>query len=188
MDKDGHDRPDNQGRATHAMGEGAWRWFHDTHNFWLIAALVYAVAHLAVFRNGDLRPVLLFLVPPLFAFGTLASPKATPPARFAAKLFLGLVTLAIILAEQPFILQNMKPQFPGVPNTQDRILTFYTGAYLLFIMGILPGFACGVSLYRHARGEHATLAKPICYLGLGTWLLLMVGMIGGIPVAIKALF
>lgn len=188
MDKDGHNRPNDPSSGTYAVGERPGRWFHNAHNLWLIAALIYAVAHLAMLRNGDLRPVLLFLVPPLMAFGLLSAPKATPPARFAAKLFLGLVTVAIILAEQPFILQNMKPHFPGVPKAQDRILTFYTGAYLLFIMGFLPAFACGVSLYRHSRGEPAALAKPICYLGLVTWFLLMIGMIGNIPLVIAALF
>lgn len=188
MDKSGNNRADERGQEAPAIGGRIGRWLHDSHNLWLIAALIYAVAHLGMLRNGDLRPVLLFLVPPLLAFGILSSPKATRPTRFAAQIFLVLATIAIILAEQPFILQNMKPHFPGVPKDQDRILTFYTGAYLLFIMGFLPPFACGVSLYRHSRGERAALAKPICYLSLVTWLLLLIGLIGNIPRAFKALF
>lgn len=188
MDEHGHNPPDDRGRAPYAIGKRVWCWLHDAHNFWLMAALTYAVTHLAIFRNGDLRPVLLFLMPPLFAFGVLASSKATPPARFGAQLFLALVAIAIILAEQPSILQNMKPHFAGVPKAQDRILTFYMGAYLFFIMGILPGFAFGVSLYRHRRGEHAVLAEPICYVGLMTWVLVLMGMVSGIPRLLKALF
>ena len=166
-----------------------WQWHDSGHKLWLAAALVYAVGHVMILGNGDFRDVLLFLVPPVAAFGVLSSPKASRTARFAAQLFLGLVAVAIILAEQPWILQKMRPQFPGVPRQQDRILTLYGGAYLLFIAGFLPGYVFIVSLYRHSRGEAAAaLTKPTCFLGLATWLLIVTVMVASIPQVIKAVF
>ena len=165
-----------------------WEWLENGHKLWLVAALIYAAGHLIILRNGDPGAVGLFLVPPFVAFGVLSSPTSSRPMRFAAQLFLGLVAAAIILAEQPLFLQNMRPNFPGVPREQDRVLTFYLGAYSLFVIGFLPGYVFIVSLYRHSRGEVAALSKPTCYLGLATWLLLVTVLIAGIPHFMKAMF
>lgn len=180
--------PPNSPNRDHPPRGHLWHLIEKGHKLWLVASLVYAAGHLIILRNGDARVVLLFLVPPILAFGILSSPKSSRPMRFAAQLFLGLVAVAIILSEQPLILQNMRPLFPGVPRAQDRVLTFYSGAYLLFIMGFLPGYVFIVSLYRHSRGEVASLTKPTCYLGLATWLLLLTGLIAGIPHVMKAMF
>jgi hypothetical protein len=180
--------PSNSANSDNSTSRQLRQWLENGHKLWLVAAFIYAIGHLLILRNGDPRAVFLFLVPPILAFGILSSPKPSRPMRFAAQLFLGLVAVAIILGEQPLILQNMRPLFPGVPREQDRVLTFYLGAYSLFIMGFLPGYVFIVSLYRHSRGEAASLTKPTCYLGLATWLLLLTGLIAGIPHVMKAMF
>ena len=180
--------PSNSANRDKPTSGHLWSWLENGHKLWLVAALAYAVGHLLILRNGDPRVVVLFLVPPILAFGTLSSPKSSRPMRFAARLFLGLVAVAIILSEQRLFLQNMRPHFPGVPREQDRVLTFYLGAYSLFVMGFLPGYVFIVSLYRHSRGEVAALSKPTCYLGLATWLLLVTVLIAGIPHFMKAMF
>jgi hypothetical protein len=159
----------------------------NAHRLWLALAFLYAVAHLLLLRKADPRVALLFLVPPTIAFLILSFAKPGRASRFVCRLFLAMVTMAILLGEFRAFLPNLQPQFPGVPQQQDRILTFYVGVYLFFILGFLPPFVFALSLRRHSRGEPAELSQATCILGFMTWALMMLGFVANLPQLLKAM-
>lgn len=163
------------------------RSLENAHHLWLALAFLFAVANLFLLRNADPRVVLLFLVPPTLAFLILSSPNPGRASRFACRLFLGMVTTAIVLGEFRALIPNLRPLFPGVPQQQDRILTFYVGVYLVFYLVLLPPYVFVISLRRHGRAEAVTLSRSTCILGLMTWALLVLGLVAGIPQLLKAM-
>jgi hypothetical protein len=163
------------------------QFLENAHRFWGALAFLYAVAHLFLLRNADPRVALLFLVPPTLAFLTLSSPKAGRGSRFACRLFLAMVIMAIVLGESPALLPNLRPQFPGVPQQLDRILTLYCGVYMFFLFGFLPPFVFVLSLRQNSAGKSTELSRITCILGLMTWALLMLALVASIPQLLKAM-
>jgi hypothetical protein len=151
----------------------------------LIAAavvLAYAAAHLAVNPNIE-RAMLLYFVPSVLAMLLLTVNLvrgANPEVIVLCQVFLDMIAVAVLLGELQFFLPIFKPQFPGMPPQQDRILTCYFIAYIAFFWIILPPYLLGDSLYRHYRKRPAAISLPTCYLGTITWhatLILLVALL-----------
>jgi len=154
----------------------AAKWGERFHCYWLAAAFIAAVGQLFLLQGADLGIVLLFLIPPTLAFGILSNPAASNLTRALSYGFLALIGVGVVLGPQHDILPGMDGWKGQLPRTQSRILTWYTGVYLLYFLGILPPVTFGSSLRRRRRGEPPALAPDICYLGLFTWLLLIPGL------------
>jgi len=145
---------------------------HVAHLSFVAVVLSRAAAHLANNPNVE-RAVLLYFVPPLIAAFLIAVNliNATNPAVIAlCQIFLSLIAVAVLLAELPQVMPNLKPQFPGLPPQQDRILVFYFFAYFLYLWILLPPYLLGTSLYQHYRKRVAGISWTTCLAGSLTWL------------------
>jgi hypothetical protein len=122
-----------------------------------------------------LTQVLLYFVPPVLAYLFLIADtgKFNRTAILGCEIFLSLISIAVVLGEQPFVLPNLKLQFPGMPPQADRVLVFYFAAYLLFILVICPAYVLGSAAYAHVRASPNQMSHPILYAGLSCWLLSM---------------
>jgi len=120
------------------------------------AVLVQAVAHLAVNPNFE-RAVLLYFLPPLIAL-FLISINLIRGTNWTVivlcQIFLNMIAFAVVLGELPFVLPNLKPQFPGMPPQQDRVLVFYFAAYALFLAASLPAWKCIAATLSKAASQH----------------------------------
>ena len=166
-------------------------WLIDNiHWIWVAAALAYAVTLLALLPNVE-RAMLLWFVPPLLACFLLALNKinrTNPEVICLCKVFLSMVAVAVLLGEQRVLFANLKPQFPGMPAQQDRILTFYFMAYALFLWVLLPGYLLGNSNYLHYHRRPAPISLPTCCIGTATWLGVMALLAALTPRIIDKLF
>ena len=163
---------------------------HIAHLIAAAAVLSHAAAHLALNPNIE-RAVLLYFVPPATAVFLIAINlvNGTNPAVIAlCQIFLNLIAVAVLLGELPFVLPNLKPQFPGLPPQQDRILVFYFIAYALFLWLLLPPYFLGTSLYRHYRKAYAAISFPTCCVGALTWVGVMTLLVALSPRIFAKLF
>jgi hypothetical protein len=154
------------------------------------AVLAHAAAHLAINPKIE-RAVLLYFVPPVLAVLLLAVNliRGTNPAVIIlCQVFLDMIAVAVLLGELKFFLPNIKPQFPGVPPQQDRILTFYFIAYMMFLWILLPPYFLGGSMYQHYRKVPAAISLPTCCFGTLTWLATMVLLVALLPRIFAKLF
>ena len=136
--------------------------------YWLlvVGALIRAIALLAALPNVE-RAVLLYFVPPAVAclFLIADSGKFNRTAIRGCEVFLSLIAIAVVVGEQPFVLPNLKPQFPGMPLQADRILVCYFAAYTLFVSVICPAYVLGSAVYARFRGSPNGISPSILYAG-----------------------
>jgi len=174
---DGVDRP----RLLRTLSS-ALLWVRRAESLWLALVFLLAVGHLFLLHGADPGIILMFLLPPAIAVWTATHPGATRAARLLAWTFLVLIATGVFLGPQHKILPGMDAWKGQLPITQSRILTWYSGVYLLYLGGILPPFAFLTSLWRHRHGVKAQLSPPTCYLGLFTWSLMMLAVVPlGVP-------
>lgn len=148
------------------------------HNACLVLTFLLAVGRLFLL-DLKLAAILLFIVPPSFAYMFSRAPNVSVwTARLAAS-FLVLIGVGVILAEF-----NLVPawfnHFPKLPAAENRILSWYVTIYLTYLMVLLPPYAFGRTLWLHAHNEPADLSKFTCWLGLGTWFLVVLGAAIGV--------
>jgi hypothetical protein len=163
---------------------------HVLHMFVAAAVLVQAVAHLAVNPNFE-RAVLLYFLPPLIAL-FLISINLIRGTNWTVivlcQIFLNMIAFAVVLGELPFVLPNLKPQFPGMPPQQDRVLVFYFAAYALFLWVLLPPYLLGSALLQHYRKQPASISLITCCLGAVTWTGIMITFVALSPRLAEKLF
>ena len=144
---------------------------HVLHMLVAAAVLVHAASHLAVNPNFD-RVVLAYFIPPLIALFLISinlKNRTNWTVIVLCQIFLNIIAFAVILGELPFVLPNLKPQFPGMPPQQDRVLVFYFAAYALFLWVLLPPYLLGSAFLQHYRKQPASISFITCCLGTATW-------------------
>jgi hypothetical protein len=159
------------------------------HDIVAFAILIHAAIGLAALPNAP-SPVLGFFIPPTMAFLFLIcnTGKFNRTVLAGCRLFLGLIASFVLLAHLPFVLPNLKPQFPGLPPQQDRVVCFYLVAYALFLWVFCPAYVLGISLYRDYNRISPNMAWPILYAGLACWLLTMGFLVIGFVIQFNDFF
>ena len=149
-----------------------FKFIKTAHDVFALAVLGRAVIQFANLPNAE-RAMLLYFIPPIlaFLFITCDTGNFNPTVVRGCRLFLSTIAITVLLAELPFVLPNLKPQFPGLPRQADRTLVFYFGAYALFLWITFPAYVFGMSLYLHARGLPGGMSRAILYTGCVCWLL-----------------
>ena len=147
------------------------------HDVIAFAILVHAAIGLATLPNGP-SPVLGCFVPPAMAFLFLISNflicntgKCDRTVLAGCRLFLGLIATFVLIAHLPFVLPYLKPQFPGLPLQQDRVICFFLVAYGLFLWFYCPAYVLGIFLYRDYKDIPPRMSRPILYAGVTCWLI-----------------
>jgi uncharacterized membrane protein len=143
-------------------------WMPYAHDALMAATFMLAVLHLWMVRNGDVRTLIYFVLPPLCAMagrkrGVLRS------TRLLASGFLLLVAIGDVIAPIGTIFPAMSA-FHELPPTQDRILSWYAIAHLFYVVVIVPPVLFFRPLLHHRRGQATYLNRPTCYLGLALWI------------------
>jgi hypothetical protein len=160
------------------------------HWLWVAVVLIYAAAQLGVAPNVE-RAVLLYFAPPVIACALIAVNVARGTNQqviWLCKLFLTTIAVGVLLGEQQILFANVKPQFPGVPPQQDRVLIFYFAAYMLFIGVFLPAFFLGTSLLLHYQKRNAPISLGTCLVGAATWIGCMIVVVALSPRIFARLF
>ncbi len=132
------------------------------------AGFFIAVVHLILLRSVNLGLVLMFLVIPLAMLCLASCPTATFLQKKVAQSFLGLMAIGVALAPLREILPNMRA-FNNIPPIPNRILTWYVGIYLFYLMNVIPLAAFGSALRKNLIGEKAAFTTFTCILGLFAW-------------------
>lgn len=147
------------------------------HDVIAFAILVHAAIGLATLPNGP-SPVLGYFVPPAMAFLFLIcnflicnTGKCDRTVLAGCRVFLGLIATFVLIAHLPFVLPNLKPQFPGLPPQQDRVICFFLMAYGLFLWFFCPAYVLGIFLYRDFKDISPRMSRPILYAGVACWLI-----------------
>jgi hypothetical protein len=130
-----------------------------------LAALFVSAWSLALLRGLDLRIVLLFGLPPVFA-GLHTGSNSSRATRRVAWAFLVLVSLGYVVAHVPQLFPNLGGVERRLEPWQDRMLTWYVAVYLTWIFGVLPAHLFLGSLRAHRQGERAPFSRFTCRLGL----------------------
>lgn len=154
--------------------------FERAHRVCLAVGFLFVVAHLFLLSHADIRVLLLFLFPPLFAIFVANRPDASSMLLVLAYAFLMLIGVGVIAGCDPRLLPKMN-EFPQLPPFEGRILTFYLAVYLLFLWVILPPCIFGRELWRRRCEKPTQFSRMTSYLGLFTWGLLMLGLTQAIP-------
>jgi len=156
--------PDRQHLAWHVVIEG-------------LIALLLAVIQLVLLRGLNPAVLVLFGFPPLMAFAAVRhSPhKAT---RAIGASFLALIALGAVIAHIPAVLPKMGGFDRRLPANVDRLLTWYSCVYLLFLTAVVPTHLFIGSLLQRQSDGQLRFAKFTCVLGLLTvgavWLVMPV--------------
>jgi hypothetical protein len=143
---------------------------------WIAISLFAIVAQLAVIRGFDIRQVMLFGVPVVFAL-MVASHEPATRGTLLAQLFLSLIGLGLVVAKVSWIFPQLGGMDAGLPRESDRALTWYCTVYLLFFSAVLPAHAFTDALHHHRLGRPAKFSELTCYLGLMTAILMAPGML-----------
>lgn len=138
------------------------------HHSGLALTLLVAVGRLFLVAGIDIGAVFIFVIAPTIAY--LVATKAQPPLAWVAESFLLLIGAGAILASLD-LLPAVFNEFPKLPRADNRLLSFQLAVYTLYVVGILPPYAFGRSLWRHRQGDRTDVAPLICWLGLATWAL-----------------
>jgi hypothetical protein len=167
-----------------------WMIIEGAHWIFVALSLLYAV--IVFTRLPNIEPAaILYFMPPLLACLLIIvnTAKGTNAGVVSlCKAFLTAIACSVLLGEQDFLLRNIKPQFPGMPPQQDRILTFYFGAYLLFLGVFIPTYLIGTSIYLHLWKRRAPISFPTCWVGAATWLAAMGVVVFNAPMILNRLF
>ncbi len=155
-----------------------WHLLWTVHDVLAFAALVNAIVQLARLPNVE-PPVFFYFAPPLMAWLFLVANtgKFNSTALLGCRIFLSMVAVSTLLAEQQFVVPNLKPQFPGLAPLADRILTFYFFAYGLFLGVMCPSYVLGTSLFHRGGGNCYIPSRWILYSGCVCWLGTMVVLV-----------
>jgi hypothetical protein len=132
-----------------------------------VVALVVAVGSLVLLRGLDLGMILLFGLPPVVA-GLFTRPRFSRGTRGVAWSFLGAVGIGAVLAQFPQLLPHLGGFDPRLAPWQDRMLTWYAGVYIVWLVLVLPAKFFLGELNAHKRGEAVHVSPFTCYLGLVT--------------------
>ena len=149
---------------------------------WVIQALLVAVLQLILLRGVSGGLVALFLVPPLLALAACQSPAGTIRRRLGTA-FLVLVGIGVAVSRLPALLPGLGGVDRGLPRVQDRLLTWYSVVYIVFLIGVVPAVLFTRSLAARRRGEAAPFSRPTCYLGIAAMCILwpaVVPVLGGL--------
>ena len=135
------------------------------HDYWAAVMFLLAVLQLLLLRGLSIGAMLLFLFPPTaaFLFHAYADRKGS---RVVASVFLTLIGIGVTVARVDWLFPEMGGVDARLPREADRILTWYTSVYLLFVFGLLPLFLFIRSLVDHHRKRPAQFSRPTCVLGL----------------------
>ncbi len=165
----------------------ALRLLNIAHDVVAFAVLIHAAMGLAALPPG---PVPIFFIPPTMAFLFLIcnTGKFNKTVLAGCRLFLGMIGTSVFLSHLPFVLPNLKPQFPGLPPQQDRIICFFLVAYGLFLWCFCPAYVLGNFLYRDYKGISQRESRPIMYAGLACWLLTMGFLVIGFVIKFNDIF
>jgi hypothetical protein len=139
-----------------------------------LAALVFAVLQLLWLRGLDIRFILLFGLPPFVAVVALQRGKTAAARRLAAA-FLISIGVGVIVAHAPALFPRLQTGFPGLPQVQDRLLSWYTGVYLSFVT-VSPLVIFARDLWVRRRREPVKFSRFTCILGLFTVGLFLLGL------------
>jgi hypothetical protein len=119
----------------------------------------------------------LFGFPPIFA-ALHTAPRWTKATQRVAWGFLVAIGVGIFVARMPHFFPKLARFDQRLPLWQDRLLMWYAGVYLVWVIGVLPAHLFLGNLRVHRRGEPAQFSKFTCYLGLLAASLMCLGMPG----------
>jgi hypothetical protein len=140
-----------------------------------LKALAVAVVLLLLLRGLDIRILLLYGLPPLFAV-FFTDDGHSWGTRKAAWWFLAAIGVGSALAHWPQVFPRLGGAADDLSPFHDRLLTWYAGVYLVSLLGVLPFWVFIRNLLMHARGEPAFFSRFTCYLGLITSALCWFGL------------
>jgi hypothetical protein len=140
-------------------------------------ALIIAVLSLVFLRGLGIGIILLFGLPPLMA-AVSTGRKVSKSSRGVAWTFLAALGIGAFIAHIPRLFPRLGGFDPRLAPWQDRMLTWYSGVYFVWLCLILPIHLFLGSLKAHRRGETAPFSRLTCYLGLIAAGLLWVGLPG----------
>jgi hypothetical protein len=151
------------------------------HDLIALAALGYAAYQMAMSPAGE-PGVLMFLVPVAMAstFHLCDTGRFNPVVLFGCRLFLDVVVVAVLIAQLPFLLPSLKPQFPGLLPSVDRTFVFYIAAFGMFFWVFCPAYLLGTSLFAHLKGVPGGMNRWILYAGCLFWVGTMIALFASI--------
>jgi hypothetical protein len=159
------------------------RWFEIAHILVIMIVLGQAALRFIRLPNKDEPAIAVAFILPVFAsFVVLFKPGQLAHLsvqRFFRR-FLTVVGIAVLLGEQDILFANLKPQFPGLPAREDRILTFYLLSYVLFLGIWCPPFVLFRALYAmflEPRTGPAPLVHQMIWLTASVLWLIVVGLL-----------
>jgi hypothetical protein len=151
----------NDGR--HGLLASAWR--HLLHSG--VLSLLIATGRLILIQGLSVAVLFLFVAPPLVALLLIHRSQRLGP-RLLAHTFLLLLVIGVVVAQFPAVLPKLGGFNRALPIEADRLLSWYSAVYTLFLMGIGPTAYFVSNYLAHRRGEPAELSRLTCVLGLFT--------------------
>ena len=113
-----------------------------------IIAMLIAGYYLVELRGVEARQFILFGIPPLVAVLFTRHGKSVT-TRSMAWSFLGMVGVGSLIAATPALFPNLGGIDRQLGVHHDRMLSWYTGVYIVWVIGVLP-----ICLFRKCLKDH----------------------------------